>query len=173
MSKHKRLFFALMPDEKICQQLADLHRHLPHRDGNRVHPQDLHVTLQFLGAVSSDQQVCVTKVADRIASAAFHLEITHLDYWSRSRVLVAEPESFPQELTELVKMLGDKLQRCGLAPEKRAYRPHITLARKTRAIPKMPLPEAISWHVDHLFLLESRPDISPPWYRVIDSWMLE
>jgi len=52
--------------------------------------------------------------------------------------------------------LSSALPGLGLQPEERAYRPHVTMARRARgaAIPQNG--PAIDWQIDHYALVESK-----------------
>ncbi len=172
VAKNKRLFFALWPDDDVRGRLAQLQTLLPQAQGNWVHPQDLHVTLQFLGAVPANRQRCVHQAASAVQAQSFQLEITHLDFWSKPRIAWAGPEQTPPELEQLVKALGANLEGCGFPREKRAYRPHVTLLRKTTPAAAMELEAPVFWRVNHFVLVESRLGGEPPWYKVLDAWPL-
>ena len=171
-SRRKRLFFALWPDPEVRSRLAELQARLPQQQGNWVHPEDLHITLQFLGPVAPAQQACIAEAARSVQGEPFDLEIDQLDFWPKPRIVWAGPEVIPPQLQELVKSLGQKLEQCGFLPEKRAYNPHVTLLRKTTPMENRALAEPISWHVDHFVLVESRPGGDPPWYRPLEGWSL-
>lgn len=172
MSRNKRLFFALWPDEDVRGQLANLQTLLPQARGNWVHPRDLHITLQFLGAVPANQQHCLSQAAAAVQAHPFELKISRLDFWPKPRIAWAGPEQVPMALQRLVKMLGENLQACGFKMEKRSYRPHVTLLRKTTPGAAVELPQPICWPVDYFVLVESRSGGEPPWYRVLDGWAL-
>ncbi|WP_457669313.1 RNA 2',3'-cyclic phosphodiesterase [Thiolapillus sp.] len=170
MPRNKRLFFALWPDEAVRSRLADLQTRLPQGQGSWVHPQDLHITLHFLGAVSEVQQRCAEEAADGVVASPFELEIARLDFWPRPRIALALPGKTPPALSKLVKSLGQELASRGYKPEKRAYRPHVTLLRKTTPGMAMELSRPVRWPVDHFVLVESRPGTEPPWYKVVERW---
>jgi len=171
-SKRKRLFFALWPDPEVRSRLAALQSALPQQQGNWVYPEDLHITLQFLGPVDPAQQACIAEAAGAVHAEPFDLEIDRLDFWSKPRIVWAGVEGVPPQLKQLVEDLGQNLEQCGFQPEKRAYRPHVTLLRKTTPIENHPLEKPIPWHVDHFVLVESRPGGDPPWYRPLEGWSL-
>ncbi len=170
--RNKRLFFALWPDDEVRSQLADLQTRLPQVQGNWVHPMDLHITLQFLGAVASGQQHCILHAASAVQAFSFELEINHLDFWPKPRIVWAGPEKIPKALLQLVKSFGQNLQECGFRVERRPYRPHVTLLRKTTPGLPLVLPQPVFWPVEYFVLAESVPGNGPPWYRVVESWPL-
>ena len=170
--RNKRLFFALWPDDEVRSHLADLQTRLPQVQGNWVHPMDLHITLQFLGAVPTGRQQCILHAASAVQASPFELEINHLDFWPKPRIAWAGPEKIPKALLQLVKSFGQNLQECGFRVERRPYRPHVTLLRKTTPGMPLALPQPVLWPVDYFVLAESLPGSGPPWYRVVESWPL-
>lgn len=172
-AKRKRLFFALWPDPEVRSQLAHLQTRLPQDQGSWVHPEDLHITLQFLGMVEPAQQACIADAAHAVAVEPFELVIDRLDFWPRPRIAWAGSEEVPIALKRLVSMLGERLQGCGFPSEKRAYKPHVTLLRKTTPAASQRLAEPVVWPVNHFVLVESRPGGDPPRYRPLESWSLD
>ncbi|WP_293646533.1 RNA 2',3'-cyclic phosphodiesterase [Thiolapillus sp.] len=170
MPRSKRLFFALWPDDRVRSDLAHLQTLLLQARGNWVHPMDLHMTLQFLGPVPPNRERCILEAADAVQGAPFELKINRLEFWPKPRIVWAGPEHTPAELSGLVKHLGENLVECGFMQEKRAYRPHITVLRKTSPCMAMTLQEPVIWSVNGFVLVESRPGGEPPWYKVAESW---
>ena len=172
MSRNKRLFFALWPDDRVRSELAHLQTILPQATGNWVHPQDLHMTLQFLGSVDANAEACIMAAAEAVRGSRFTMEISRLDFWPKPRIAWAGLEQTPAELSALVKALGARLGDCGFCLEKRVYRPHVTLLRKTTPSMAASLPQPIYWEVDHFVLVASRLGGAPPWYSVVRRWEL-
>ncbi|EDV2239190.1 RNA 2',3'-cyclic phosphodiesterase, partial [Salmonella enterica subsp. enterica serovar Typhimurium] len=77
MSEPKRLFFAIdLPDDARAQIIAWRAAHFASEDGRPVAAANLHLTLAFLGDVSSDKQHALAQLAGRIRQPGFTL---HLD----------------------------------------------------------------------------------------------
>ena len=66
----KRLFFALWPDETTRSGLAKAARQWTRRP---VPADNLHMTLQFLGACDAEQEACYIEAASTIQAEAFEL----------------------------------------------------------------------------------------------------
>ncbi|MBE0547550.1 MAG: RNA 2',3'-cyclic phosphodiesterase [Rubrivivax sp.] len=149
-----RLFIALWPDESLRQALRDWREACPGGVGTRpVAPEQLHLTLHFLGQVPS-QQIAQLRCALRLPLRAFELRFSRCERWPGG-VLVVSPDAVPPALAELHAALGEVLRRLGLPTEARAFRPHITLARRHKG----PLPSAaaaaLRWDVRGYVLVES------------------
>ncbi len=134
------------------------------------HPQDLHMTLVFLGRVLLEQFPCVRDVAAAIAAEQFRLEINQIDYWKRPRILWCGPDRTPDPLQQLVHDLQQGLTQCSFEPEQRIYKPHITLARKARPAPAQLLDESIVWQPREFVLAGSHSGPKPPRYHILDRW---
>lgn len=147
-----RLFFALWPTEGIRSALVKA-RAGSIEGARATHPQDLHLTLVFVGDVDPDRLPCIEAAGDDVALAAFALTLRRLGTWPRQRLLAAAPDDPPPALFNLVSQLQQNLLPCGIQPEPRRYRPHVTLARK--AARNDPAPVAIPWPVQDFVLARS------------------
>ncbi len=168
----QRLFFGLWPDAAARQRLVALADALDIPGGQRVHPEDLHLTLQFLGTVPVARRPAVLAAADGVEGAPFELQLACTGYWPRPRIAWCAPIEIPTALTALVTRLGAQLAPIGYAPEARPYRPHLTLARHARAAPAEALPAPIAWPVVSFALAESLSGAAPPRYRILRRWPL-
>lgn len=154
------------------QALAGIQQRLPAHRGRVVHPEDLHITLVFLGPVEAERLDCVEQAAERISAASFELNIDHTGLFTRSRILWCGPTETPSALVDLVRGLQRNLGPCGFEPERRPYRAHVTLVRDARIVPTGPLERLLTWRCDHFALVESLSGGDPPRYRVIREWGL-
>lgn len=145
---------------------------LPSHGGRAPHPEDLHLTLVFLGPVTAEQYPCVVRAAGAVNGMPFDLAIDQVGYWSHPRVLWCAPTETPELLRTLVSDLQRELKRCAFKPERRPYSPHITLARKSRPVEFRLLPEPLCWQAREFVLVASEPGGEPPRYRVLERWPL-
>ena len=171
--KRKRLFFALWPDAKVRQSLARIASRSLKRRGRTVPAENLHLTLAFLGAVPADRQRCMERVADNLAAGTFELAFNHLGYWPRPRVIWSGCEDTPEALLLLVDALRQGMRRCGLEPENRPYRAHMTLARKASVAPTFGAShDTVEWRIGNFHLVESKTLSSGARYETLRSWKL-
>ena len=63
------------------------------------------------------------------------LVLDEIGHWPKPQILWAGPSSAPGDLPQLHTRLGDGLNALGFETEARAFRPHVTLARKVRNQP--------------------------------------
>ncbi len=168
----RRLFFALWPDEAVRERLRAAQAAMPPRGGRPVHVEDVHVTLVFLGTVDPERQACAERVAAAVRGAPCTLRIDQQGYWPQPRVAWCAPGETPEALRQLVRRLARALADCGFAPERRPYRPHVTLFRHSRAVPTGPLDEPFDWPATEFVLAASAPAGEGPRYRVLARWPL-
>jgi 2'-5' RNA ligase len=169
----QRLFFALWPEEGLRKRLAGLAQTAcPEGMGRRVLPENLHVTLAFLGNVTAEVKRCMVEVASGLTGQAFTLILDRLGYFRRSRVLWVGPAKIPDPLHRLARELHGGLNKCGIPPGHRPYQGHLTLARKVNRVPSERLIEPFEWEVHGFVLVESLTLPGGVQYQVIRSWPL-
>jgi 2'-5' RNA ligase len=128
-----RLFTGLEIPAAIGEQLALLRGGLP---GARwVEPSDYHITLRFIGDIAEDVARDVTAILGETRRRA-PLDVTSdgLDSFGggKPRAVFARVKA-TNELLEIQAEQERLLRRVGLAPEKRRFTPHVTLARMNHA----------------------------------------
>lgn len=167
-----RYFFGLWPDEVVRERLAAVNRRMMSK-GRPHHSVDLHMTLVFLGPVADSQQRCIADAADAIVGTPFTLHLDRTGYWPRPRILWAGPEKTPEPLSQLVFDLKNNLTTCGFEPERRKYKPHVTLHRKAIRSERYVITPAIEWRVEEFVLAVSGGgQKGTPRYRVLQRWPL-
>lgn len=133
-----RLFVAIALPEDVRDALARLAHGLP---GARwVAPENLHLTLRFIGEVDADVGHDIDAGLAGVRSPAFSLTLAGVDRFGdrrnvRQLWVGAEPEP---ALVRLHDKVEAAVVRAGLKPEGRKFKPHITLARfKSRPGPRL------------------------------------
>lgn len=103
------------------------------KDLKWVNPDNIHLTLKFLGDVAPEMIDEVAGAMDEAASGTgpMSLAIGGVGGFPnlRSPRVVWAGLDAPEELAELHEALEDALAPLGFAPEERAFRPHLTLCR--------------------------------------------
>jgi 2'-5' RNA ligase len=123
-----RLFTALEIPAPIAFSLSLLRGGLP---GARwIDPENYHITLRFIGDIDQRTAMEVARALERIDRPAFGLSLDGLDAFGgrKPQAVVACVRAAPA-LKELQAEQERIVQRIGLDPEKRRFRPHVTLAR--------------------------------------------
>lgn len=166
----KRLFFALWPDDDSRRKLDDLNRKID-GPGRKLVPENLHITLVFLGNVDEEIAEAVQKQAASIKGSPITLSFDELDFWRRPRVLCLTCRRQPKNLYVLVNALTRMVEAFPIQLDKRAYRAHITLARKAQRRPDIDF-EPIKIRSNRFALVQSVSTQQGVRYIVLESWSL-
>ena len=140
--------------------------------GRRVVPENIHLTLAFLGSVDSSFRECAEQAATAIRAAPFTLMLERMGHWPKSGILWVGPSRTPQPLLDLVKNLNTGLAGCGYEAEKRPYAAHLTLARKVRLRRDIHSIESRAWEINQFHLVQSHTHADGARYEIIRSWSL-
>ena len=126
-----RLFVAICPPEAIRDLLIDAMA--DSSELRWVGDEQLHLTLRFIGEVEAPLADDVARALSRLRSEPFDLHIAAVGLFERHSGGALWAGVQPKEQ---VAALAAKVERAciaaGLAPERRAFHPHITLARWNR-----------------------------------------
>ena len=128
----ERLFLALTLPPPVREALAGLAQPMPGVTWTR--PEQLHVTLRFLGDVPSDQIEHVMVRLAEIKVASFILPVEGLGTFPPKhppRIAWAGVGSGHPRLFQLRQRVDDALLATGLPIDVRMFHPHVTLARCT------------------------------------------
>jgi 2'-5' RNA ligase len=140
------------------------------RSGGRPIAKDrFHVTVVFLGNLTP-AGFEIANAVPPIPVGAFTLVLDTVGAFVSSRTLWLGARSVPPGLVELERRLWEALAANGFMREERIYRPHVTLARRARAVDLGVDP--IEWPVAELALVESLPDGRNVHYEPLRSWAL-
>ena len=130
-----RLFAGLGLPDPLRARLAALYGSLP---GARwTPPENLHLTLRFIGEVRSDIADEVDHALAAIRARGFPLTLRGTGIFERGgrpAVLYAAIERDPR-LDHLHGKIETAMQRIGLAAERRRFQPHVSLARVDAVAP--------------------------------------
>lgn len=167
----RRLFFALWPDDELRVTIRKhLKKVIQHGGGKRVHEQNLHITLCFLGSLDDEALRCVEQFADTLQFQAVDLIIDKADFWQKPRILWAGCTHVPQNLISFVHQLNLGMNDCGISLDARPFVPHITLMRKVNKAPQDMEFKAFHWNSTTFSLVESQTLPEGVKYTVIKRW---
>ncbi len=169
MTDSSRLFFALWPENQTRLELVRLSRSIEAKGFRPVHPQNVHVTLVFLGNVDVASELLIKCSVAGISAKPFVLTFDQLSYWSRPKILCLTCSQLHDEVEMLVDALNREVASCGLQTDTRPYKPHITLARHARYLPDIKL-EPIVWRAESFCLVESCSEPEGVCYKVREQW---
>jgi 2'-5' RNA ligase len=183
----RRLFVALEPPEAVRRRIASATEKIRHTAGTAsgevrwVPDENVHLTIQFLGAVPEER---VEAVGDAMAAAAvvarpLLLEVKGAGGFPNSRRprvvwlgLAGEVEA----LAALAADLGKRLAPLGFPPETRPFSAHLTLGRSrdSRGTPGLAgalaaaaESEGTAWRASELVLFESHLSPRGPRYEPV------
>ncbi|HEY0445915.1 MAG TPA: RNA 2',3'-cyclic phosphodiesterase [Allosphingosinicella sp.] len=128
-----RLFVAIRPPEAVRSQLLDLMEGVK---GARWQDEDqLHLTLRFIGEVDRHLARDIAAALGSIHHPRFEIALSGLGTFERrgQPVTLWSGVSPHEPLKALHKKVDQAVLRAGVAPDRRAYMPHITLARLARS----------------------------------------
>lgn len=169
----QRLFFALWPDDELRGELHHLARKVARVGGGKpMAPENLHITLAFLGSISADARLCVENLASSLQVAPFSLTLDQVGYWPRPRVIWFGASETPMPLRQLAQGLNAGLANCGLTPEARPFAAHLTVMRKASRGPDQGDIAPLVWPVDSFVLVQSLTLPEGAQYRVLRHWPL-
>lgn len=169
MKENKRLFIAMDLNSVHGENLVETQRRLKKEldKGSLVPQENFHMTLAFLGEQDEEGQKSIEEAMDEVAhkTTIFLTYMGSLGYFSFDKgdtlyMGIKENEG----LMDLETSLQEALRHRGFPIEERPFRPHITLVKKAKLLPKISSLEELarSIHlpklpilVDKLILFES------------------
>lgn len=159
-----RLFYALWPDEATRIALTRLQEPLA---GRKMHRQDLHITLAFLGQQPASLLPDLQALLRQLPPPELDLQLDRIGYFPRSRIVWAGMQSVPEALLVLHDALATMLSQLGVrSVQHGCFTPHVTLARDAPA-PSESAIEAVSWHANRIVLVQSISAPEAERYRVL------
>ena len=147
-----RCFIAIDIDEKIRSALGGLQRQL--RDSidvkkggiNWVNPNNIHLTLKFLGEIKDEKVVEICNIVKDAAGRhkSFELDIESVGHFGGAspKVLWVGTGKGGENLLELQKDIEESLALAGWPEETREFAGHLTLCRIRHPIAGMKLAQA-------------------------------
>jgi 2'-5' RNA ligase len=123
-----RCFVAIDMPEAVKERLEELQEALP--VGRLTDPENLHLTLAFLGDVAQEPLVELNDELSALRLPPFTLALDGLGTFGAKAptVLWAGVKPDPQ-LTQLHDKVQGAVRKAGIGMERKRFRPHVTLAR--------------------------------------------
>ena len=126
----KRLFISIELPPSATQGLVELDPHL--RGVRWLAPEQMHLTLSFLGNVSTEIQEALSENLRAIQWKSFFLPLVGLGAFpgkGRPNVIWIGVGTGHPHLFQLHKRVQEAALTAGLEPDLRSFHPHITIAR--------------------------------------------
>jgi len=148
LPKAARCFIALWPDAQARDQLDALARQLQkeHSGSRRMHPDNLHLTLAFIGPLEEEAARRVAQMLLAVDVAPFCWTLDLYGGFARARVLWAGDQGEPQ-LATLAHKVRQGLDDLMVAYDRKPFSPHVTLLRDVAHPPAANKCTPILWHV--------------------------
>jgi 2'-5' RNA ligase len=168
-----RVFFAVWPEPSLRASLAALAAEIARESrGRPTAPENLHLTLAFLGEQPSSRMAALCALAARVAGQPFALTLDEIGCFRKASIAWLGASAPQLELVALHERLANELRARGFPIDERPYAPHLTLARRIEAAIRRSLPAPIIWKVSSFALMASETTASGPSYRNLAEWPL-
>ena len=180
-----RVFIAIDLPNDIRKQLKELqHAFRPLSNAARwVAPESIHITLKFLGEVPEKRIEQIDDALTGLTWKPFTIAVHGVGFFPGAR----SPRVFwagmdAPTMQELTEELDARMDRIGFEKEKRAFRPHITLARAKTSRIEAALVAASgkynehnfgSFTADRIFLVQSTLKSTGAVYTKLKEYPLE
>lgn len=183
-----RLFFAVILPKEAAEALRraqeELRSALPDTGISWVRPHQFHYTIKFLGETTPARARAAIEAAQAIQGdvAPFQIRLGGLGAFpneKRPSVLWVGATAGGEELARAASLLDERLGRAGFTKEKRAFAPHLTVARvKTyageeaaaRALKTVQWGDLASFRTDRFVLMRSTLKPTGADYTVVDEF---
>ncbi len=176
-----RVFLAIPLPETVRDQLSIVAQMLP--VPRRVPPENLHLTLTFLGDASARDLEALHSALEGVQVPSFPIALRGLDVFGRDKPKSVHATIAPQPaLTRLAGKVETAARRAGIEVAARKFVPHVTLARfrpaevdvprLERAIIDLAGVSAGPFDVTGFTLYQSHLGDGPPVYEVLAEYEL-
>ncbi len=163
-----RLFIAINFDDETKARMLDVQDRLRAKGRGRfTTPENLHLTLAFLGEVDEARLPSLKDVMSSLTVPRMELRFSHVGCFRRDSELWWIGAEADPSLMKLQRELISGLKAAGFSPDEKRFRPHITLARdmhigaadRASSLQAELLPVPFSAAADHISLMLShRPN---------------
>ncbi len=161
----KRTFIGLKIEVKptLAKLFSDLKRNLNSENLRWTDPNNLHLTLRFLGTTEDSQLMNLYRELDQLIPRYGHftLGINGLGLFGKSSApkILWAGITMPESAYNLVGDIEELVCREGFEPEKRPYSPHLTLCRIKSIMNPSRLNDLVSHYKDTHFITQEISEI--------------
>ncbi len=172
-----RCFIALPLPTEIKKEIVRVQQELKKEDlfkGKYTHPQNIHLTLKFLGEISDEELINVKERLQKINFSPFEIQLSDPGVFSRRHIRIIWMHLLGA--TEIQSKIDCTLST--LYEKEKRFMSHITLARVKRVKNKNQLLTfidriqyaAISASVNQVYLMKSTLSPDGPIYHVLETY---
>ncbi len=157
MSERIRSFIAFdIDDEQIIKRFSEAQQMLVRTgaDLKLVKPENIHVTMRFLGNITPPMVDSIYEAMQRVSFSQFEVEIRGLGAFPRlqyARVIWAGIRKGAEQLSNISLQLEPKLRELGFRPDPKGFSPHLTIARVRSGRNKAELIRCVKGSVNYEF----------------------
>jgi len=137
--------------------------------GRLVRPENIHLTLAFLGEADPGKAIAVAR---QVRAMRHTLPIEEARYWKHNAIVWVGPLAIPEALSDLAGQLYSSLRTEGFALEERPFAAHVTLLRKAKPVMALPPPPRVDWPVDEFRLVRSKVSREGASYEALERFSL-
>jgi len=178
-----RIFIAINLPEEIKKELSKFQYKWPELPAKWTKPENLHITLAFLGYLSDEEVAKLCEITNEVAKRhlPFSINLNKISYGPPKKPprMIWVIGKISKALNDLKNDLENEISgKVGFQPENRAFTPHITLARiknwEFKKIdledrPKVEFDLSLSFEVSSIEVMESFLKKGGPEYTVLES----
>jgi 2'-5' RNA ligase len=152
-----RSFIAFdIEDERIRRRFSEAQQMLVNTgaDLKLVKPENVHVTMRFLGNITLHMVDAVHEAMQKVSFTPFEIEIRGLGAFPRlqhARVIWAGIRRGREQLEKIFNQLEPELRKLGFRPDPKGFSPHLTIARVRSGRNKAELIHRIKESTDYEF----------------------
>lgn len=130
-SQGERLFVAVDLPEEVRKQLLTTAQSVDLKGARYSRPEQMHLTIRFLGKVQFEQKECLVQKLDAIRLSSFKLEIDALGVFPQKGVpgILWAGLKACEALGKVRESVESVVATCGFDSDNKPWHPHITLAR--------------------------------------------
>ena len=179
-----RAFIAIDLPGNILKEIKNIQKKLPMFTGKKTEPENLHLTLKFLGNVDEKVLSNVKKRLREIKLKSFETQINKIGFFDNQKSRNYNRQIIVwlhmTDCNELQKNVDNVLNR--LFEKERRFMSHLTIARikyvknKTKffkELGKIKIPQTLNFPVKNFKLKESALSRKGPVYEDLETYLLE
>jgi len=171
-----RTFISIDMPEEVKKKIIEIQKNLPEFFGKKTEPENLHLTLKFLGEIDENKIEEVKKKLREINFNKFESEIDSIGVFSEQFVRIVWLHLSGCE--ELQKEIDKSLR--GLFDKENRFMSHLTIARVKKLknkenfledLKKIEIP-SVEFDVKEFYLMKSELSEEGPKYSIIEKYNL-